>query len=167
MRNVLNSSVNNTISLNDEIKTIESYLALQKIRYTDKFDFVVDVDPRIETESLTIPPMLAQPFIENSIEHGMKHKKETGHIDIRFRLAGDLIIFEVEDDGIGREKSGEIKSKQIINHQSMATSITRDRLKVLNKKLKKKIELRIIDLKNEAGEATGTKVVMEIPFEVV
>ncbi|OYT12691.1 MAG: hypothetical protein B6I19_09050 [Bacteroidetes bacterium 4572_114] len=167
VRNVLNSSVNNTISLNDEIKTIESYLALQKIRYTDKFDFVVDVDPRIDTESLTIPPMLAQPFIENSIEHGMKHKKETGHIDIRFRLAGDLIIFEVEDDGIGRKKAGEIKSKQILNHQSMATSITRDRLKVLNKKLKKKIELRIIDLKNESGEASGTKVVMKIPFEVI
>ncbi len=71
-------------------------------------------------------------------------------------------------EGMGSdEKAGEIKSKQTLNHQSMATSITRDRLKVLNRKLKKKIELRIIDLKNEAGEATGTKVVIEVPFEVI
>ncbi len=167
VRNILDGSAQEYITIENEIKTIESYLALQKIRYLKKFDYTVSVDPKIETESLTIPPMLAQPFIENSIEHGMKHKKETGHIDIRFLLAGDLVIFEVEDDGIGREKASEIKSKQTLNHQSMATSITRDRLKVLNKKLKKKIELRIIDLKNESGKATGTKVVMEVPFEVI
>ena len=167
VRNILISSSNEYITIENEIKTIESYLALQKIRYSKKFDYTVSVDPKIETESLTIPPMLAQPFIENSIEHGMKHKKDMGHIEIRFQLSGDLIIFEVEDDGIGREKAGEIKSKQSLNHQSMATDITLERLKVLNKKLKKKIELRIIDLKNESGEATGTKVVIEIPFEVV
>jgi tetratricopeptide (TPR) repeat protein len=167
VRNILSGSAQEYITIENEIKTIGSYLALQKIRYPKKFDYTVSVDPKIETESLTIPPMLAQPFIENAIEHGMKHKKDMGHIDIRFQLSGDLIIFEVEDDGIGREEAGRIKSKQSLNHQSMATAITIDRLKVLNKKLKKKIELRIMDLKNESGEATGTKVVMEIPFDVV
>jgi len=167
VRNILNSSSNEYITIENEIKTIESYLALQKIRYPKKFDYTVSVDPKIECESLTIPPMLAQPFIENAIEHGMKHKKIEGHINIRFQLSGDLIIFVVEDDGIGREKAGEIKSKQSLKHQSMATAITLERLKVLNKKLKMKIELRIMDLKNDSGEATGTKVVIEIPFEVV
>jgi tetratricopeptide (TPR) repeat protein len=167
VRNILNGSVQEYITIENEIKTIESYLTLQKIRYVKKFDFTIDVDPKIEIESLTIPPMLAQPFIENSIEHGMKHKKEKGNVDIRFRLACDWIIIEVEDDGIGRKKAAEIKSKQTLSYQSMATSITHDRLMVLNKKLKKKISLHIIDLKNVSGEATGTKVVLKIPFEVI
>lgn len=167
VRNVINSSVNNVITIEEEVKTIESYLALQKIRYSDKFEFLIDVDPRIDEESITIPPMLAQPFIENAIEHGMKNKKDKGQIDIRFKLAGDFIIFEVEDNGIGREKANEMKSKSIPGHQSMATAITLDRLKELNKKLKKKITLQIIDMKEKSGEASSTKVVIEIPFEVV
>ena len=167
VRNVLNSSVNNAITIEEEVKTIESYLALQKIRYSDKFDFIVGVDPQMETESITIPPMLAQPFIENSIEHGMKYKMDKGQIDIRFKLAGDFIIFEVEDNGIGRKKANEMKSKNAPGHKSMATGITQERINVINRKKKRKISLNIIDLKDESGEATGTKVMIEIPFEVV
>ena len=108
--------------------------------------------------------MLAQPFIENAIEHGVKHKKSKGNIFIRFTLKNNCIVFEVEDDGVGREKAQEILYKQNKDHKSLATAITRERILVLNKKLKKKITLRILDLKNDKGEPAGTKVVLNIPF---
>jgi sensor histidine kinase YesM len=151
------------VPLEKEISTIENYLELQKVRYGGKFDFKITVDENIDEEILLIPPMLAQPFIENAIEHGIRHKETPGHIDIRFRLKDGLIRVEVEDDGVGREKAHEIESKQTSSHRSMATSITRDRLNTLNKKLKKKIRLEIIDLKDASGQGYGTRVEFEIP----
>ncbi len=95
----------------------------------------------IDPENMMIPPMLAQPFIENSIEHGFKHKEVKGKLKVSFSLKKDVIVFEIEDDGIGREKAQEIGYKHNKDHRSMATDITRERLTVLNKKLKQKISL--------------------------
>ncbi|NQV01683.1 MAG: histidine kinase [Bacteroidia bacterium] len=84
MRNILDCSVEEYIPLEEEITTIETYLDLQKLRFPEKFDFSIEVDKAIDTESITIPPMLLQPFIENSIEHGFKHKEGKGNIKISF-----------------------------------------------------------------------------------
>jgi len=163
IRSILDSSVEELISLEDEIATIENYLELQKVRYEDMFDYLIEVDEKIDTETMTIPPMLAQPFIENSIEHGFKHKKNKGTLKILFGLKNNILRIEVEDDGVGREKAKEILLKQNKDHRSIATDITRDRLKVLNKKLRQKISLAIIDLENVKGNPAGTKVTFEIP----
>jgi sensor histidine kinase YesM len=127
---------------------------------------VIEVDESIESNTTNIPPMLAQPFIENSIEHGFKHKEGKGIIKVRIGSKNSILRIEVEDDGVGREKAIEIQLKQNKDHRSMATDITRERLKILNKKFKKKITLEIIDLKNEAGSGIGTKVVFEIPLSI-
>ena len=163
MRNILDSSQEETISLKDEITTIENYLELQKVRFPRKFDYSIDVDEDIDKEQLFLPPMLAQPFIENAIEHGIKHKGSKGNIHVRFKLNERNLIYEVEDDGIGREKAQEILKKQNTDHKSLATTITQERIKVLNKKSKHKITLVILDLKNEHMDRAGTKVVFEIP----
>jgi len=165
MRNILDSSVEEFIPLEDEIATIENYLELQKVRFEGKFDYTIEVDEAIDIETITIPPMLAQPFIENSIEHGFKHKKGKGHMKIRFELKNNLIRFEVKDDGIGRDKAKEILLKLDKDHHSMATDITHERLQVLNKKLRQKIVLAIIDLKDEKGNPAGTRVTFDIPFK--
>jgi sensor histidine kinase YesM len=110
-----------------------------------------------------IPPMLAQPFIENAVEHGIKYKDTTDHIEIRFYQEDNLIRFEVEDDGVGREKAREIELKQNRMHRSLSTSITQERLVKLNKKSKAKIRMDIVDLKNSFGEACGTRVTFGIP----
>jgi len=178
VRSILNNSIEEQITLEQEISTIENYLELQKVRFPKKFDYVIDIDPGIDTESVMIPPMLAQPFIENAIEHGIKPKKEKGRIEIRIRRSGDQtigrsdqtnrrsgeqIILEVEDDGIGREKAQELLNQRDKNHKSMATAITQERIAVLNRKLKRKITMEIIDLKDENGEAKGTRVVFGVP----
>jgi sensor histidine kinase YesM len=107
--------------------------------------------------------MLAQPFIENAIEHGIKHKNSKGKIDVRFKLQNGRLELEVEDDGIGRQRALEILREQDQGHKSMATAITMERIRILNKKLKHKITMEIIDLKNEQGEARGTRVVFGVP----
>jgi tetratricopeptide (TPR) repeat protein len=167
VRSILDNSVQEYIPFEKEVSSIENYLELQKVRFPDKFTYSMDVDEKIDPENMLIPPMLAQPFIENSIEHGFKHKDGRGMLDIRFTLKEKMILFEIQDDGVGRDKAQEIEFKIQKDHQSMATAITRERLTVLNKKLKQKISLSISDLKNKIGEPTGTKVVFDIPFKYI
>ena len=166
VRNILDSTVDESVPLQKEIETIQNYLELQKVRYSGQFEFSLTVDENINKESMMIPPMLAQPFIENSIEHGIKYKETPGQIDIRFNLEGDLIRFEVEDNGVGREKAKEIELKQKRIHRSMSTSITHERLIKLNKKMRHKIKMEITDLKDDLGAARGTKVSFGIPVVV-
>lgn len=158
IRNVLYNSSDENITLHAEIKNMENYLALQKIRYSKKFDYSIDVDPELDTENIEIPVMLIQPFIENAIEHGIKHKDGKGHLDIRLRRLSDCTIFEVEDDGVGREKAQELLSKQDKEHKSLATKLTQERIAVLNRRSKKKISIEIIDLKDDEGNSRGTLV---------
>jgi hypothetical protein len=165
VRNILDNSTEEFVVLEKEISTIENYLELQKVRYAGKFDYHIDIDNDIDIDIVRIPPMLAQPFIENAIEHGIKHRETPGHIDIRFSLKDHTLIFEVEDDGVGRQKAREIEIVQDPGHRSMATSLTRERLASLNRKLHKKIILEIIDLKNALGEAAGTRVVFGVPVK--
>jgi len=163
VRNILDTSTKEYVSLDKEINTIKNYLELQKVRYADKFDFEIFVDEMIDTENLRIPPMLAQPMIENAIEHGIKNMETPGLIQIRFQLLNGMIRFEVEDNGIGREKAMEFLLKREKEHKSLATSITRERIQILNKRLNKKISLKIIDLKEQDNQASGTNVILEIP----
>jgi tetratricopeptide (TPR) repeat protein len=163
VRNILDNSVEEFVKLEKEISTIENYLELQKVRYAGKFDYRIHIADEIDPESMKIPPMLAQPFIENAIEHGIKHRETPGHIDIRFSLKDRTLVFEVEDNGVGRQKAREIEIQINPDHKSLATSLTRERLVNLNRKLHKKIELEIIDLQNALGEATGTRVVFGVP----
>jgi tetratricopeptide (TPR) repeat protein len=165
VRNILDNSIEEYVVLEKEINTLENYLELQKIRFAGKFDYRIHIADEIDTDTLKIPPMLAQPFIENAIEHGIKHRETPGHIDIRFTLKDHILIFEVEDDGIGRQKAREISILKDPEHKSMATSLTRERLTNLNLKLKEKIQLEIIDLKNALGDATGTRVMFGIPVK--
>ena len=163
VRSILNNSVEEQITLEQEINTIENYLELQKVRFPEKFDYSLFVDERLDTENTFIPPMLAQPFIENAIEHGIKHKKEKGLISIRFEQKNGGMELIIEDDGIGRKKAHELRMLYDKDHKSLATAITQERIAVLNRKLKRKITLEVLDLKDEQGEARGTRVAFEVP----
>ncbi|MCF8370001.1 MAG: histidine kinase [Bacteroidales bacterium] len=163
MRNILDSSVDEFIPLEQEISTIENYLSLQKIRFPEKFDYSISMDETLDPTEIHIPPMLAQPFIENAIEHGFRNKETTGHIQISIYHEKGNIMYTIEDDGIGRARAQETSIKLDNNYKSLATQITRERIAVINKKLKQKISLEIIDLKDEAGIGVGTKVVFRLP----
>ncbi|MBW6492527.1 MAG: histidine kinase [Lentimicrobium sp.] len=163
VRSILNNSSEEQITLEEELATIGNYLALQKVRFSDQFDYELVVDDSLDPESTFIPPMLAQPFIENAIEHGVRNLGSKGKVDVRFIRGDDKISLEIEDNGIGREMALEFLKQRDKTHKSMATAITRERIAILNRKLKRKITMEIIDMKDEHGQAKGTKVVFGVP----
>lgn len=163
MRSILDSSIHETISLSKELSTIENYLALQKARFPQKFDYVISGAENIDTETLCVPPMLAQPFIENAIEHGIKHKEIKGLVSVNYQLTGNLLSIVIEDDGIGRKKAGELLKKHDKDHISMAIDITTQRIALLNRRSSQPIRFQIEDLCDANGQAAGTRVVFELP----
>jgi len=108
--------------------------------------------------------MLIQPFVENSICHGIKYLESQGKIIVDLKLSGDLIICTIEDNGIGREKALEIKQRTKKDHSSFGTSITENRLKLINSIYGNDLKLKYTDLVDKDGKASGTKVEILIPI---
>lgn len=164
IRLILDNSRHELIPLDKEITTLKHYLGLQKLRFPDKLDFHFEIDEDLNTESIKIPPMMLQPFIENSIEHGFKKAKTAGMITIRIHKENNAIILETEDNGIGILASEKKKKKGKLASHSLATKITRERIQNLNKRKKEKIVLDIIDLSTLKQGLKGTRVSINIPL---
>lgn len=164
VRSVLHSSINDTVDISTEIKTIDSYLSLQRLRLSNRFDYFINVDPALDDGFTEFPVMLLQPFLENAVEHGIKHLNPPGSITVNFRRNGQFVIVEIEDNGIGRQRAEELRLLYHKDHKPIATDTINERIRVLNKRQKLKITLAITDLKDQQGEACGTKVVFTIPL---
>jgi tetratricopeptide (TPR) repeat protein len=160
MRLILEYSLEPAIPLSREIELLNCYIELEQFRFEDKFDFTLIIDPQTPTET-NIPPMLIQPHVENAILHGLNSKSEKGHLKIKIGYTNNTIVFDVEDDGIGREKAKRQAAES--THKSMATNITQKRLELINQEGKAPIQLTIKDLKSVSGEAIGTLVKIVIP----
>jgi tetratricopeptide (TPR) repeat protein len=168
MRSIIESSKKEYVLLGKEMSALKDYLILQQLCFHDKFDFEIDIDEKIDLENTLIPPMLAQPFIENSIKHGiLNNPVEKGKLQIRLYTGNRMIVLEIEDNGIGRERSKEISNKQKGVHLSVATDITKERIALLNRNSNRKMEIEILDLKNEKNKGAGTKVVLHIPLKTL
>ena len=164
MRLILENSRLEYISLHKEINTLKHYLDLQKLRFEDHFIYEIVIDDALELDTIGIPPMLAQPFIENAIENGIKNLSELGKITIQLTKHHNTIVFEITDNGIGLEKAKEFNiDKQ--NHQSLAITITNERLQLLNKRKTNKIKLDIKEVKDDNNHIVGTQVVFTIPLK--
>lgn len=164
VRLILENSRMDYVSLGKEVKTLENYLQLQQLLFENGFDYTITVDEKIDQENICIPPMLAQPFIENALKHGIAPNQAKGNIHISFKSVNNLILFEVTDNGIGIQKAMELKNINNKDHKSLATEITNERLYNFNKNNKRKIDITIEELKNKMNDVIGTKVTFEIPF---
>ena len=162
MRNVLDSSRADMISLEEEIQTLEHYISLQQLRYNQAFQYEIIVDEQIQPQQYTIPPLLLQPIVENAIEHGLVPKKQQGHLDLRFTLAGEALNITICDDGIGRGKK---KVMKVHKRKSVALELVKERLQLLTKNKLYKASMEVIDLTDNAGNASGTKVVFHLPLQ--
>ncbi len=165
MRQILDNSRQSSITLEEEVNTLENYLLIEKFCNGDRFDYKIHVDENIEKDYVKIPPMLLQPFIENAIKHGLKYIDEKrGCIEVNFSERNNLLECSVSDNGIGRKKAEELnRNSKETYHKSTALLVTQERLDLL-KEDKNIRSLEIIDLYNENGEATGTKVIVRIPL---
>jgi tetratricopeptide (TPR) repeat protein len=164
IRLVLSNSHSEFVTLKCEIDTLSNYLSLQKLRFENKFDYTIVVDPFLDTERVNLPPMLAQPFVENSIEHGIFALETPGRIVVNIRKIENNLLIEVNDNGVGRAKGREMRKKSDKSHESLATRITEERISSLNRKYAWKISLQITDLFKENKEPAGTRVILCIPL---
>ena len=156
MRLILENSREEFIPIQEEIDSLSYYIELEQLRFGNKFSFEILVDPSIDAENTLIPPMLIQPHVENAILHGLAAKDGPGRICIRFKPADELIVCEVEDDGIGRKRSAELNEKSGLQHHSMAMKITQERLSILFPG-KRKHDIIVEDLVDKSGDPLGTK----------
>ncbi len=164
MRMVLSQSKEKIVRLSDELDVVNLYLELEQIRFDQKFDYQIQIDHSLKTDDLYLPPMLIQPFIENSIWHGLMHKKEKGalHFSVMKKSDEEKLMITITDDGIGREKSRSINRAK--KKKSFGLDITRKRLDSFEVMYGHKASLKIVDLVDAEGLAAGTEVQLEIPF---
>ena len=165
MRLYLDHSREKTISIQDEMTATELYLDLEKMRFEDKLNYSIQLSDEVRGANAYLPPMLIQPFIENSLKHGLLHKKDNRQLNIDFEMDGDTLVCTVADNGIGRKQSTLLNAKKLKKHKSFATSATQNRIELLNVGRDKDITMEIIDLEDENKKALGTKVVIRIPNE--
>ena len=165
IRNILENSRSEYISLEKEIKTLKYYLDLQKLRYNDSFDYKIIIDKDVDISSVLIPPMFAQPYIENSIEHGFVGMKEGGLIVIEFLIKGKYLNYSITDNGVGINNSKNINNDGSVKHLSVATDITKERLNIFNNISHENLELNIIDINDVDPKLKGTKVSFRLPIK--
>ena len=161
-RQILTISGKKKIALSTEIEVLTKYLELEKMRFDSDFEYTLTVDESIDDEYVELPPMLIQPFAENSIKHGLLHKKGPKQLAIHFTFNSDetALVCTIEDNGIGREQSAQIQSQN--KHQSFSTASVAHRLELLSAKEGSEKLLEYIDLKDENGNALGTRAILQI-----
>lgn len=155
IRAILNNSLNSKVRLTEELDVLRHYIQLESIRFENRFEYSIDVDPEFKIDTIEVPSMLIQPYVENAILHGLNNKKEKGVLKISVRSQDEMIIVEIQDNGIGRKAAAKLKNEGVQQHKSMGTALTEERLKLINDANANSIE--IIDLEAD-GKATGTLV---------
>ena len=160
IRLILENSPKEFITIETEIDILDKYLKTQKLRFENRFDFKISVPDELVFKKVLIPPMITQPFVENSIEHGQLNIVENGHIHIEFKEQNEMLYVKIEDNGVGRKESEKRNSKK--DHKSMALNITKERVNILNKKYRSKATVEIGDL--QEGKYSGTLVELNLPL---
>ena len=164
IRLILDNSRSETISIDKELETLKLYVLLESTRFDNKFKCVYYIAEDVNINSIMIPPMLLQPFVENAIWHGLMQKEGEGTITIEIKKKDeDFLVISITDNGIGREKAAELKSKSA-THSSHGLKVTSQRIDMMNKPNSTGAQVKIIDLRDDQGNATGTKVEMIIPY---
>ena len=161
MRAVLENSEEDFIPLKKEIELLNLYTKLEHFRFQDKFEYRIDVDESIDVEEFQIPPMLLQPYIENAVWHGLRYKKDKGHLNIKIQpKSKDEITITITDDGIGRERSKALKTEHQKKQNSKGMNNIKKRVAILNEMYKDKVDVSISDFQDL--EDAGTKVVVTL-----
>jgi tetratricopeptide (TPR) repeat protein len=164
IRKVLENSQHTSIPLSDELNALTLYLELESLRFKDRFDYEISIDDEIDTLMYKVPTMLIQPYVENSICHGLIPMKIKGKVKIDIKLKNDYLVCTIEDNGIGRGEARERKVKKESNYNSLGTRIATSRLELVNTLYGSSLKTTYTDLKNAEGKAAGTLVEIHIPL---
>ena len=161
IRMVLDSSKKSTISLTEEMEIMKSYLNLEKGRFDNAFSFTIYGLDHPQLNEIELPPLLLQPFVENAIWHGLLNSEQTTKtIKIKVDINQEKASFTIEDNGIGRQESKKLAIKKL--NKSMGISLTNERIKLYNLNIKNIISFSIVDIIDDTGVTTGTRVELDI-----
>lgn len=163
IRRVMHQARQNTITIEEELQTLELYLSLEQLRVRHPFTYDIRIDKHIDPFTTEIPTMLIQPYLENAIWHGLMPAERPGHIELTFERKGKYTFIQITDNGIGRKKSAELKARSSMNHESKGMALARERLESLHLQGGKRGSLKIHDLYDEEGKALGTRIELIIP----
>lgn len=160
IREILKNSSKNTISLAEELSNLKIYVLLENIRIEGGFKYNVEIDPSINTDKIKVPPLFLQPYVENSIWHGLTHIEGEKKIDLFISKNNNLIKFEIIDNGIGYAKAKEQAELNKDERVGFATRATDVRIRTLFKNAETVIKIEDISGSNK----TGTKVTLMFPI---
>lgn len=161
MRNMMENSNKDFVSLNSEVEQLKKYLDLEHLRFNEKFDYQITIDEMLDGDAVFVPNMLLQPHLENAIWHGLRYKEGKGFLKLDFKLTNNQIKVTIDDNGIGLKKSQELKTTNQKVHESRGVTNTRERISLLNELYKKNITFEISE---KESQETGTRVEIIFPL---
>ncbi len=161
LRQVLENSERNVITLQKELQTLELYISLDALRLNMKPKYSLQIDQDLQTDSEKIPPLILQPFAENSLWHGLSKKEGEKKIDITISVDNDWLVCTIKDNGIGRARAAALKTENSVQYQSKAIAITTKRLTDFNED-KNRTPVIFEDMVTDDGSSAGTKVILYI-----
>ena len=161
MRGVMENSTEDFIPFQQELDLLQNYLALEKTRFADKFDYKIEADENLNTQSLQVPGMLVQPFLENAIWHGLRYRTTKGFLKLNFQKSNQYLKITIEDNGIGIEESKKQKTQHQKTREGRGMKNTLERIALLNDLYSQDIQCKITDKKHGAG------VFVEISYKFV
>ena len=164
IRKILEASSQKEIPLSEELGTMELYMNIENIRFSNEIDFKIEVEKGINVDNIKIPSLTLQPFLENSLWHGLSPKDgdKKIQINVKHKDKGHVTI-EIMDNGIGRTMAEVNKENRVLKRKSLGIRITKERLANFAKDYQNKFDVDILDLFDENGDPNGTKVVLDIP----
>ncbi len=166
IRKILATTQQKDITLVDEIETMKLYLNIENIRFNNEIEYVFNVDQNINLNTIKIPALILQPFIENAIWHGLSPKKKNKKIIINIKMkTKNFVLISIIDNGIGRKRAAEIKKKKTLKKNSIGIKLTQERLNHFFKKYENKYRLSFKDLFNDDNKPIGTEINLKIPVK--
>ncbi len=164
-RSVLENSKKREIPLSDELETLRLYMDLENMRFIRPFQYEFIIEPGIVPETTLVPPLILQPFVENSIKHGFRDPEKPGQLKIEIRTENESLVCSVEDNGVGRNTVN-IKTGSGFKKESLGIKLTEERLDLISKTKKTQSHFSIKDLVDGNNKPDGTRVEMYLPYEL-
>lgn len=162
MRQILELSGEEEITVKRELQMLKDYLEIEQIRMNG--DLIYQISAEDELENLYIPSLITQPFVENALIHGLRHKQGAKQLDVGFNTENRLLKITITDNGIGRSESARINLNRT-KHKSFAMSAYQRRIELLNQLQNSQISITVEDLKDKDQRALGTRVVIYLPLK--
>ena len=164
IRKILSATNEKETSLAEELDTMKLYVSIENIRFGGSIDFQVESDPEIYEGEVKLPGLILQPFLENALWHGLPLINSQKKLLIRIQKEAGMVRIEIEDNGIGRQRSGELNNLKLHRRKSLGIKLTRERLRTFYQNHQQEYSLKIVDLVDAEGKAAGTKVVLQLPL---